>query len=389
MAIKSGVAKLTVVLFCLVHAAAVGAQNEYREEDVKFKKGDDTIAGILLFPNGSGPFPAVVFLHGSEAGSRKMPHYRRAAEKLVKAGIAVLITDKRGVGDSTGTYIETPDLRVPAADVVAKVEYLTSRKDINAEQIGLMGWSQGGWVGPLAAMMSEKIAFVITISGPAVTIQEQVIYQRGQELLDAGLTPQDVEAIASFRRRLWTYYGTGQGFEEMQKLWEQEKGKPWFARAVFANQTELEKPSALAHPQYQFFRNIQYDPEPVLAKMKVPLLAIFGEKDRLIPVSESTEKMQAIFARNGHKDVTIKIFPQAGHGIQVIDDAADKPLPNGSGKSPAKPPVPAPGYWELVVDWIASRTLTGGVKVKKKAETSSNLCLTLNCSRLKEKYYEG
>jgi uncharacterized protein len=370
--VRSKISKLTLFLFCLLAGAfSVSAQDEIKAKEVKFNKGSDVIAGTLLLPAGKAPYPAVVFLHGSEAGSRKMPHYRRAAENLLKAGIAVLITDKRGVGDSTGVYVETPDLKVAAEDAAAKVEYLAGRKEINSKQIGVMGWSQGGWVGPLAAEMSPKIAFVITVSGPGVSVQEQVIYQRGQELLDAGYTPQEVEEIAVFRRKLWTYYGTGAGFEEMRKIFEREKNKSWFARFASDNSMRLYEPSALSSPQFQFFRNLLYDPEPVLARLKVPLLAIFGEKDRLIPVTESVEKMRTIFARSGHRDVTIRVFPNAGHGIQLIESEPEKLVPGGGHKPPAKPPIPAPGYWELVVEWIKNRAVAKQNKSHKKSQQKS------------------
>ena len=337
-------------------AASVSAQEHFRSEEIKFNKGPDVIAGTLLLPEGAGPFPAVIFLHGSEAGSRKMPHYHRAAARLVREGIAVLITDKRGVGDSTGTYVETPDMKVPAEDVVAKADYLAVHKDIDPKKIGVMGWSQGGWVGPLAATMSPRIAFVITVSGPAVTVQEQVIYQRGQELLDAGSTQKEVDEIAAFRRKLWTYYGTGKGYEELQPIAAAEKVKPWFAKIGADGSNTLYKPEALADARFQFFRNLQYDPEPALARLKVPVLAVFGDKDRLIPVKESTEKLLMILTGSGHTDFTIRVFRNAGHGIQVIDGEAPKLNSNGGASAPAQLPTPAPGYWELVIDWIKKRT---------------------------------
>lgn len=354
---------LRAMALVLASGALVIGQGPIRSEEVRFAKGSDFIAGTLLLPEGKAPFPAVVFLHGSEAGSRKMPHYHRAAERLVKEGVAVLITDKRGVGDSTGTYVETPEIRVPAEDVVAKVEHLAARKDIDARKIGVMGWSQGGWVGPLAATMSPKIAFVIMVSGPAVTVQEQVIYQRGQELLDAGLTRQEVDEIAAYRRKLWTYYGTGKGYDDLQATAAATKAKAWFSRLASADAT-LHKPEVLSDQRFQFFRNLLYDPEPVLAQVKVPILAVFGDKDRLIPVTESVEKLLAIFDRSGHADFTVRVFKNAGHGIQLVTGEEQKPVLGGH-SAPAQPPAPAPGYWELVVDWVRKRTLGSPTETRR------------------------
>lgn len=338
----------------LVSSGTMVGQAEYRARELKISKGTDIIAGTLLVPEGRGPFPAVVFLHGSEAGSRKMPHYHRAATRLLKEGIAVLITDKPGVGDSTGTYIETPNMNVRAAETATIVEFVAKQEDIDPSQIGVMGWSQGGWVGPLAATLTDKIRFVITVSGPAVTVQEQVIYQRGQELIDKGFSRQDVDDIAEFRRYLWTYYGTARISDGMRAAVESAKTKPWFGKIDGATST-FYPADALAAPRFQFFRNLQYDPAPALKSIKVPLLAVFGQKDRLIPVKESTERLLLLLTESGHNDFTIRVFPDAGHGVQLVDSSQAKAA-GGANSQPTQIPTPAPGYWELVTEWIKKRT---------------------------------
>jgi len=333
-----------VAALLIMFASAAYGQTELRSQELKISSGADVIAGTLLRPEGPGPFPAVVFLHGSEAGSRKMPHYHRVAARLVKEGI----------GDSTGTYVETPDLKVPARDTAAIVEFLAGHKDINAAHLGVMGWSQGGWVGPLAATLTDKIRFVITVSGPAVTVQEQVIYQRGQELLDKGFSQQDVDEIAELRRHLWTYYGTAKASDRMRTAVETAKTKSWFGKIDGATST-FYPADALADPRFQFFRNIQYDPAPVLKSIKVPLLAVFGRKDRLIPVKESTDRLLLLLTESGHNDFTIRVFPDAGHGIQLVDSSRTIAT-GGANSQPTQIPTPAPGYWELVTEWIQKRT---------------------------------
>lgn len=81
--------------------------------------GETTLAGSLYLPSGADPFPAVIITHGSEAGGRSHTGYVRWAEWIRARGVAVLVFDKRAVGDSEGTYVEAPDLSIPAADVIA------------------------------------------------------------------------------------------------------------------------------------------------------------------------------------------------------------------------------------------------------------------------------
>ena len=80
------------------------------------------------------------------------------ARFLIRHGIAVLGYDKRGVGESTGDWnIATfEDL---AGDAVAAVAYVKTRRDIDASQIGLLGWSQAGWIMPLAAVRAKESRF--------------------------------------------------------------------------------------------------------------------------------------------------------------------------------------------------------------------------------------
>ncbi len=55
------------------------------------------------FPPGSGPFPAVVFGHGS--GPKTIQSYERFARRMVDNGVAMLRYDKRGVGKSGGVHV--------------------------------------------------------------------------------------------------------------------------------------------------------------------------------------------------------------------------------------------------------------------------------------------
>src|SRR5204863_9052464 len=132
------------------------------------------------------PLPAVVLLHGSEPGRRDSPFFRVVRDALCATGWAVLSYDRRGVGESGGVYLETPDLSVPARDAVSAVRLLAGRSDIDRGRIGLLGISQGGWVAPLAATMDSGIAFVVAVSEPGVSPLEQSAYQRASELVDSG-----------------------------------------------------------------------------------------------------------------------------------------------------------------------------------------------------------
>lgn len=324
--------------------------SELREEEVRFSSGDVTIAATIFLPTGPGPYPALVIAHGSERASRKDPHYRESAIRWSGAGYAVLLADKRGVGESGGEYVEAPDLRVPAGDILAAVEYLRGREDIRDAAIGVLGGSQGGWVAFLAAVSGE-VAFVVSISGPGVSVLEQVVYIRGQEMLERGFTGDEVEAASRYRRLLYRYYGTGQGRADLQRALDSVRTEAWFRRAEFRD--SLPPATELTAARFDFYRNLQFDPDSVLDRIRVPVLAVFGGMDRNLPVDASVTRMRAAFVRAGNRDATIVVFPRAGHGLTLVpeDEAAHS---QGHGQEPA------PGYVELVLQWLRRQVQAGG-----------------------------
>ena len=102
------------------------------------------------------------------------------ADYLTSLGIAVLRVDDRGVGKSTGSFSEatTEDF---AADALAGIEYLKTRKEIAPEKIGLLGHSEGGLIAPIVAAQSRDVAFVVMMAGPGLKGEQVVIGAGGVE----------------------------------------------------------------------------------------------------------------------------------------------------------------------------------------------------------------
>src|SRR5215472_16061223 len=103
-------------------------------EEVRFKNGDVTLAGTLILPASRGPHPAIIFMHGS--GGAPRISYFGFGYWLASRGIAVLKYDKRGSGQSTGTFTTYEDL---AEDAVAGARMLQTRSEIDRNRIGFWG----------------------------------------------------------------------------------------------------------------------------------------------------------------------------------------------------------------------------------------------------------
>ena len=185
-------------------------ENEKREE-VSFSNRDVHLAGTLISPLSPGKHPAIVLVPASGAEGRE--YLLPFAHFLVRHGMAVLGYDKRGVGGSTGDW-KTESFDDLASDAVAAIEFLKMRKDIDPSQIGMLGWSQAGWVMPLAAAREKDVAFLISISGAGVSPAETTIDEARGELKAAGRRPEVIEQITELMKLKYDFARTGQGWNE-------------------------------------------------------------------------------------------------------------------------------------------------------------------------------
>jgi pimeloyl-ACP methyl ester carboxylesterase len=214
---------------------------------------------VLDRPAGAGPFPAVVIGHGSGRattadGAAYVPFLRAR-------GFAVLRYDKRGVGQSTGTYrgvsAANSEAQVAelAGDMAAAIAFLASRPGIDGRRLGLMGTSQAGWVMVAAAERSPLVRFAIAVTG-------------------------SVEPV-----------GLNIGYEELRELPIDE------AYARFAG---------FAGPP-------GYDPGPALERLAIPTLWLLGGQDRLVPTRECVKVLERL--RLGGAPTSYVVYPEEGHGL--------------------------------------------------------------------------
>jgi pimeloyl-ACP methyl ester carboxylesterase len=153
----------------------------YRVEEVSYTSGDITIAGTLTAPDAVGPHPAALLITGSGAQDRDETIFEHKpfaviADRLTREGVAVLRVDDRGVGGTGGsTPLATRELLV--GDVQAGVAFLRGRDDIDPVRVGLVGHSEGGMLGPMAAAEDPEIAFVVMLAGPGISSKETLVSQ--------------------------------------------------------------------------------------------------------------------------------------------------------------------------------------------------------------------
>jgi uncharacterized protein len=318
----------------------------FTEEQVAFPSGDAIIAGNLRLPATPGRHPAVVYAHGSGPGTRNqislLSHF------FLHRGIAVLGYDKRGVGKSSGDWrrIDFPEL---ASDVLAAVNFLRSRPDIDPKRIGLYGISQGGWVVSLAASRSTDVAFFISHSGPGVSPRKQEFTMLTNILTMSGFSREDVDGVLQAMSLLYEYGKTGKNGEKLDELILKLKQDaklsdflPPLSKEV--DREKLYEKQKIGDPGWFFHLDVDYDPIPALKRVRCPGLIIFGKLDYTVPVEESVARIRAALEETGNERCQVIVLPNAGHGVLEIDPA--KP------RQPASPKRVAEGYLELLGEWL-------------------------------------
>lgn len=298
---------------------------------MQFTNGNTHLRGSLLVPRSEKQHAAVIIVHGTAPNNRTP--YRILAEHFVRNGIATLIYDKRGFGASTGqlpyTYAELAD------DVKSAVSTLQQHPQIDAARIGLLGFSEGGFVGPLAAVHSEGVAFLAIVSGGGVSPAETVYYEMTTALKAEGFTGGEIEQALRLRQQLDDYFRTGDGGDTVWNAIQAATQASWFETAFEVAPDELPASLETIPLTRDYPTDLDFDPVPLLARLEIPLLFLFGEADMQIPVDESIQAIRSTLTDVGKTDFTIKTFADADHLILVNNQ-------------------PAPNYLESLTAWIVA-----------------------------------
>ena len=281
----------------------------YRAEDVTYenKAGGVKLAGTLTVPSGPGPFPAVILITGSGAQDRDeslLGHkpFLVLADYLSRRGIAVLRVDDRGVGGSTGhTKSSTSDDF--AGDVLAGVDFLKGRKEIDPSKIGLIGHSEGGIIAPMAAARSKDIAFIVLMAGTGVP-GDQILAAQGQLILKAsGSSESEMKQERDVQKRLIDIIVQEKDEKAAQVKLAAALKEILAAMPESERKAVAEKPGALSEAAVDAFNNawfryfLTYDPRPTLRTVACPVLAINGEKDLQVPAKENLAEIEKALKR--------------------------------------------------------------------------------------------
>jgi pimeloyl-ACP methyl ester carboxylesterase len=310
---------LSLFLLSAFHCFAQG--DKIVGNKIHFTSGNLNFSGKLFLPEGDSNFPTVVILHGgssnAEAHRSTSSYY---AHKFAKKGIAALIYDKRGTGDSGGEVSEsTFDDYV--IDAINAVKFLKTQDKINLHKIDIFGPSQGGRIAALAAARSSDIAFIATTATPLISVADICYFSSMDFLKRMGITDSVNNMVNPLWKKHYAYVANGdiQGLKELDlEIDKFSENVDILFLPLKSDQLDHLKDFKLGDFQ-PMYNSMERDYISELSKVKVPWLSIYAEFDKAVPVEPSIKIMKEQMAIGGNKDYEVNIIPNVSHGFRNVE----------------------------------------------------------------------
>lgn len=299
----------------------------YNEEEVVYenKKAGIRLTGTLSYPQNTGNFPAVILVTGSGAQDRDETLFEHRpflviADFLTRHGIAVLRVDDRGVGGSEGKTSEATSEDF-AGDVLAGIEFLKTRKEVNPAKIGLIGHSEGGLIAPMVATKSNDVAFIVLFAAPGI-VGEQILYEQGKLINKAaGMTDEQALQNQKMQEAIFSIILTEtDSAKKIDRLQKTLTNGMYFMLNDEQKTAVDNQVKTVNNVWFKFF--LQYDPYPALVKLQCPVLALNGEKDLQVPAKPNLAAIEKALTEGRNKNFKTMELPGLNHLFQTCETGA-------------------------------------------------------------------
>lgn len=279
-------------------------------KECTIETGNFVVVGDLILPAEAKGAPIIVFVWGAgPAGREKIRRPSPLLTVMLEAGFGVFIEDKPGTGASTGEFTPGRLLSERAGILTAEIAYLRTSSDAGPSAVGVYGSSQAGYVVGLALDGGAKLDFLVAVSCPAMSSDEQSAYLVEQQLLCAGYA-KDESAMA---RRFFVQRHRAQSYSEYLEA-------ALFLDSIPVVQEDLgwagivpEKDFVPPGPDSEDF----YDPSQAIAGLRVPVIALFGEKDTQVDPRQGAEVYSGVVRSFGSALSRVVTLPGVDHNMRV------------------------------------------------------------------------
>lgn len=334
----------------------------YTEEEVSFAGADGkaTLAATLTIPQekapqettpqSAGPFPGVVLIGGSGRTDRDdsiagHKPFLVLADALARQGIAVLRYDKRGTAQSTGNY-EQASMQDFAADAQSALSFLKSRKEIDPKRTGILGHSEGGILAAMVAAHGNDVNWLVLLAAPATTGERTLLKQSELIARTGGLPEEQISHSQQLDRMAYAAVRSEKSppaLEARLKVLVEKSGlNGAMPPAALQEQMRL-----MTTPWFREF--LDFDPQPLFAQLKCPVLALNGDRDLQVDADDTVPLLRTAYEKSGNKDFTVAeiagvnhLFQRAPSGSPALYGAIEETI--------------APEVLTAITHWVAQHT---------------------------------
>jgi len=324
-------------------------------EEVTFLAGKNRLSGLLDVPADGDARGLVIFVHGyGPTNVVEQNWYAGLRHEFGKLGLSSFVWDKPGQGHSEGTFDQDRLVADSAEDVLAAAAYLPERQVPGSQRIGIWGISRAGWIAPLAMAADGNFAFWISVSG--VDAQESFGYLLRANWEVKGYPTEKADRLLMQWKVMMRPVLEGRPYAEYLSITEELRADPFY---IFMNGDR----STLTEEAYaEWVKAWQQDPPPfdletglriyvedfdeTLGSLDMPVLALFGEKDRAVDWRSTKALYERTIGANPRADLTIHTFPDGNHNLHQAETGGFEET-----LEILNAPRPAEGYLATMFEW--------------------------------------
>jgi uncharacterized protein len=298
--------------------------------DVTFKNGAVTLSGTLLLPRTGGWHRAILFLHGAGAEGRWANRY--LAQKFAERGVAALVYDKRGVGQSTGDW-KTSYFWDLAGDAAAGIRFLQAQPGVDATHVGIYGHGEGATIAPLVAERASDLRFLIASAAAGLAPAAIERYSLGNSMGLWRLPPGERADAEAYLDELVDVAYHGKARTTLEAMRARFKGRSWYFTPPPADSS-----------YWTVSRNAgRYDPLSHWENVHASVFLVYGEHDERVPAEASLAAILAALKRGDHGQHILRtwMIQNADHTFTIVG----RPVFGGW-------PTHVPDYADRLVNWV-------------------------------------
>ena len=303
------------LIFIVFYSLSIGLtlhtkklSSQFHAYDIKIPSENIMLGTTLTIPksNSLSKWPGILLIPGSGKQDRDETFglfnatFKEIALFLSENGFVTIRYDKRGVGQSGGNFTSA-GLYDFARDAESVFNYLKSRKEVDSSQIFLVGHSYGGKVATIVASQHPEVAGLVLLACVASPEPDNLIRQN--KFISEIKGESEEEKKARFE--------TLNSWAEKVRTREYKNYRDYFGpRGLSKEFQKMQKINPL--PSIWMLQAMEYNQLKTLEKLKMPILAISGASDWLVPPSE-TKLLEQALKEAHHPDFEVKVFPDVDH----------------------------------------------------------------------------